>query len=340
MKKLLVFFVSFLALFAVVGCTTQSSQAVDKLGSTDEVYGFEALTSINLLDSMVPSEAAPIKANTFTYAYAKLGYEEVITEEEINEINKYLGIMEQMLSDDKPITIVDETSDRPEYMNKMVISTKDLNLNVHTYVLYYNEVALADTELADTEVVEEDEDNKPEEQNEIETSLEGIMVVGENEYTVSGKKEIENDELKVQFTSKIDDNNWVKVTQKTENEESKFEYTISENAVVSKTKMKFEEEDNETKLKLQLEQGEINSEYEFKMEEEDGKKIIKIEIQNDTTNLEAKVYVVVDPVTGETTYEYKIKDSKKSFKRNRGIDDDDDDEEDEEEEDNEELDNL
>jgi len=225
-------------------------------------------------------------------------------------------------------------------MNKMVISTKDLNLNVHTYVLYYNEVALADTELADTEVVEEDEDNKPEEQDEIETSLEGIMVVGENEYTVSGKKEIENDELKVQFTSKIDDNNWVKVTQKTENEESKFEYTISENAVVSKTKMKFEEEDNETKLKLQLEQGEINSEYEFKMEEEDGKKIIKIEIQNDTTNLEAKVYVVVDPVTGETTYEYKIKDSKKSFKRNRGIDDDDDDEEDEEEEDNEELDNL
>lgn len=331
MKKKLLTIIGLLSLFVIVGCSNKTSNVPNSsslLKNTEEIYGFEAITSINLLELAITSEQAPLSTNSCSYSIMKLGYEDSITDDEINEINKYLGIMEQMLGDDEPICVVDETSERPEYTNKMTISTKDINFNVHTYELYYNEFTISDDEIEDGL-----KDNDEDYEDEVESSLEGIMVYNGQEYDVFGKKEIEEDEIKVEFTSKIDENNWVNVMQKTEEDETKFEYTISEKGEVSKTEMKFEEEEDETKIELQFVQDENESKYEFKVEEEDGDSVIKIEIDNENTNLEAKVYIIEDPITGETTYEYKIKDSEKTYSKDRHIGQKDDDEDDDEEED-------
>jgi hypothetical protein len=310
MKKVIVLFISFIVIFVAAGCSKDPA-SIDLLRSTKEIYGFEAVSSISLLGSMDNDyQQSPLSNNAFNYASTNLGYKKEVTEDEINEINKYLGIMEQMLADGKPISIANETSDRAEYNNKMVISTSDLNLNNYNYVLYYNEVILNEDEEANSD-------------EEIESSLEGIMVVVNQEYIVSGKKELEENEMKIEFTSKIDDDNWVTVKQKTEDNEKKFEYTISENGVISVTEIKYEVEDNETKLKLEFKQGDNSSEYIFKIEEEDEKKVIKIDIQDGNTKLEVKVFVILDQISGETSYEYRVKDSNKSFFKERKIEHDD-----------------
>lgn len=327
MKKIFNAVILVVALAALVGCSTTNNTG-DLFNNTDDVYAFEAVSSMSLLKTMDANSSQPLNVKPNSYIFTNLGYSDEVTEEEINEINKYLGIMEQMLADDEPIAVVEEVSDRTEFTNKLVISTKDINLNVHTYTLYYNEVVL--NEKIDDEETDEKEAVEKENDAEQESSLEGIMVIGDKEYTVNGKKEIEEDEMKVEFTSKIDDDNWVKVVQKTEEDETKFEYSISEAGVVSVTEMKFEKEDNETKLKLQFTQGDNENEYEFKIEEEDGEKVIKIKISDGTTNLEVKVFLVEDAETGEVTYEYRVKDSDKSFHKDREFEDDDDEEDEEE----------
>ena len=334
MKKLFVAVIGLFVLFDVTACSNETtSNPSTILYSTEEVYGFEAVSSITLLNGFGnDANQTSINVKPLFNNYKKLGFKKEVTADEIDEINKYLGIMEQMLADEEPISVVNETSDRAEYSNKMVISTKDLNLNVYTYVLYFNEVELS----KEVEETEENEFDDEEVEDEVESSLQGIMIVGVKEYSVTGKKELEENEMKVEFTSKIDENNWVTVKQKTENNESKFEYTISENGVKSVTEVKFEKEDDETKLKLQFKQGDNKSEYQFKIEEEDGQKIIKIEIEDETNKIEVKVFVVVDPLTGDVSYEYRVKDSDKSFKKDRenAHDDNDDDNDDDIDDDN------
>ena len=333
MKKTFLSIICLITLFFMIGCERATSSTNALLTNSKDVYGFEAVSSITLLNAMsTDSKTTPLSVKPLSNSYSLLGYNNDLSEEKIDEINKYLGIMEQMLADGEPISVVDETSDRIDYTNKLVISTKDLNLNVYTYLLYYNEVTndkLNDDELND----EDDDDFDDEDEIKNKSLLEGIMVVGDKEYLVYGKQETEDDETKIEFTSKIDDKNWVSVKQKTEDDESKFEYSLCENGVISVTEMKLEKENNETKLKLELKEGENKGEYQFKIEEEEGQKVIKIEIQDETSKFEAKVYVIEDPLTGEVCYEYRMKDSNKSYKRERkhahDFDDDDTEEDDE-----------
>lgn len=328
MKKLLLSIVSLMVLLVISGCTKDNSTERDLLNNTQDVFGFEAMTSINLLDSMDSNTQTQISYSQDDYTISSLGFTSDVSEEEIDEINKYLGIMEQMLAEGDPINVVEETSDKVEYENKMVISTKDLNLNTYTYILYFNEVSLNE------ELDEEESEDVEENDDEIESTLEGIMLVGDKEYVVTGKKELEEDEMKVEFTSKIDDENWVKVTQKTENEESKFEYSISENGIITKTEIKFETEENETMMKLKFIDGDNKSEYKFKTEVEDDKQLIKIDIKDESRTLQVKVFLVVDSVTGEVTYEYRVKDSNKTFNKERNNPQDDEEDNDEEVEQN------
>ena len=307
MKKVLYSIMTLVILLVFVGCSSLENRTNNLFKDLNSIDGFAVLSSITLLDSMDTTQTTPLFANPIGYSFSKLSAKNDISDEEIDTINKYLGIMEQMLADDKPLVIQNETSDRSEYAIKMVISTKDLNGNVFTYIFYYNETNLNDN----------DDDEEEKDKDEMELSLEGIMVVSDKEYVINGKKEVEENEMKVEFTSYLDEKNYVKVVHKTENNEEKFEYTISENGVISKSKMKFESKGNETKLKLQFTEGNIEREYQFKREFDDGHDVIKIEINDENYKFEVKVYVVVDPETGEITYEYRLKDSNRAYNRKR-----------------------
>lgn len=345
MKKMSLSLIAILVAFGVLACTAPSNSTV--FGENADIYAFSAISSVDLL-------SAPQTQTTSDALAVTLADEaNPIVADELDELNRYLNMMEKFLGESSGFTFVEEASDRPQYAHKIVYSTVDMTGEPVVYILYYNEVLLDETvqtsmtDLGETTTEPEDEDEEETEEEEEkdedefedqETRISGILVVGDLEYAVEGKKEIEENEAKIQIRSERDELNFVEVVSKIEDGERKFEYTVSVDGIVSKSKVKIEQEDNEQKIELKFISGDAKGEYTFKQETEDGKTILKIayklEANGVTEEGEIKVLVVVDPVTGETTYSYRLKskDGKEAEIEKDREDDSDEDESEEEDE--------
>ena len=87
---------------------------------------------------------------------------------------------------------------------------------------------------------------------EIETDLEGIVVLGEVEYTLVGEKEVEKEddeeETTYKFEIRLDANNYVKIEYSEELEdkevEKSFKYEAYNNGVKTEIKVAYENEDD------------------------------------------------------------------------------------------------
>ena len=145
----------------LAGCATGTNTAARVFDSKSEVYGFETVSAISLLhdvkfaddssltdssesssetpSSEEPTSEEPSSSETSSETTSEDTSSEETPVEETVDIAKYLGIMEQLLSD-SPIQMVTEASDLAEYTTKMTITTTDLNDLTSTFVLYYNEV--------------------------------------------------------------------------------------------------------------------------------------------------------------------------------------------------------
>lgn len=345
MKKLALILTTLLIAVGVLACGAPSN--LDVFGENADIYAFSAISSVDLLST--PQTQTTSDALAVTLADEA----DPIVADELDELNRYLNMMEKFLGESNGFTFVAESSDRPEYVHKIVYSTVDMAGDAVVYILYYNEVldeetvATSMTDLGETttepeaedeeetEAEEEDETDEDEFENQ-ETRITGILVIGDLEYAVEGKKEIEENEEKIRIRSELDELNYVEVVSKIEDGERKFEYTVSVDGVVSISKVKIEQEDNEQKIALKFVSGEAKGEYTFKQETEDGETILKIayklEENGVTEEGEIKVLVVVDPVTGETTYTYRLKskDGKEAEVEKEREDDHDEDESEEE----------
>ena len=346
MKKLVIALLAIVGLFALSACNTQGN-INELLASNQEIYAFSAISSTSLLSQDSTAQPLTMKLNDT---------EDTLIEQEIKDINQYLNMMEQFLGDNGGFSIETQVSDKVEYANKIVFTSVDLLGNPIVHTLYYNEEVLTEeNEVDDLSVytTEDSEDEfEDEEENEIEddededefedqeTKITGILIMNDVEYAISGKKEIEDDETKIEIISSIDDNNYVKVVSKVEDDERKYNYeVVTDGVVVTSSKIKIEEEDNETKFVLEYVDGELSGKFEFKREFDDDQDIIKIkyEINNgtETETGEAKIIVITDPLTGNTTYQYQVKtddDVEVEIEEEREDDEDDDEEDDDEEE--------
>ncbi|MEG1500012.1 MAG: hypothetical protein RR400_02995 [Clostridia bacterium] len=161
-----------------------------------------------------------------------------------------------------------------------------LTMNVPTaggqssYVLYYNET---NTE-TNTEIEEDVEET------ETETTLEGVLLVGVKEFTVSGKKEIEVEqgekESTITFTTSSKENpaNFVTVTQSVEveegEEEIEFNYLVVNGADRTETTVEWEDDNGEKELSLQFKStvagAAQNIKYNIEKEKKDGKDVLKV----------------------------------------------------------------
>lgn len=297
-KKIILTLVIALTGIVLVACVPSSKESFS-FSSNKEVYGFEAMSAGFLLNNYSTQENAPL-ANTNQGTLQTLKASEV-TEEQIEKINEYLGIMEQMLGDeDKPLDVITVESEREGFEHKMVITTKDINFNEIEYVLYYNEIFKNDEDILD-------------EDDEIESRLEGILVVGENEFEVIGEKEIEDDEMEISFEARIDSKNWVRIEQEIESDEMEFKYSVCVDGVKNVTKISIEKEKDEVKMKLTFAEDKNKTQYFFKVETEDNKKVIKIKVVNDELSAVIRVYATTNPETNEVTYEYKFVETGQKF---------------------------
>ncbi len=325
MRKLVLglFIVSLSMIF--MACTGQAFEGF-QLNSTDEVIAFQALSSIEMLDEQPTTTVASTR-------FRKMSDTEDVTT--LDQIEPYLELFEQLLTQNNGLSVETTVSDREAYAVKQTFTTTDLLGNSSTYTLYYNELEVVVDESDDDSNDDEDDDH-----DEQAFRFEGILISGDQTFTVSGKNEVEDDETKIKFTATNDLNQRVEVVHKLEDEEQKFEYSFYQDEVLSyQSKIKIENEDNEFKIVLEYQEGNNSGKYTFKLENEDDQSVMKIKFYTDIDGVvqegEARVLVVVDELTGETTYSIWVKgidddeEHEENYDRDRDDDDDEDDDEDE-----------
>lgn len=246
-----------------------------------------------------------------------------LSEKTVQSIEPYLEMIETISSQNQDILVTTLDSDRVEYASKATIKSFDLLGNLVIYSMYYNTLSY-----------ETDKDEKTFE-------IEGVFIIKLVEYEFVGKKEIDDDGEKLSFKSSTDANNYVESVYKVENDESKYTIKVVENGIlVSENKIKIEIEDNEKKISFEYDDGNNSGEYEFEYRFENEKNLLKIKYETNMDGIEESgemiVEVVVDPVSGLTSYQIIVKPSDKDeyiYEHDRDLDDEDDEEDDEDDKD-------
>jgi hypothetical protein len=137
----------------LAGCAMTEEAALTK----ESLYGFQAATAVSLLTDTDLEAIAP--AITEVKMEADDEIDDGSEEEVLFDINKYITIMEQLLSDEEaPIVVNSQTSDREDYAYKLVVTTNYLTGESATYVLYYNELTEEEIEDATSSEIDDSEE--------------------------------------------------------------------------------------------------------------------------------------------------------------------------------------
>ncbi|MCK7484238.1 MAG: hypothetical protein MZU97_00840 [Bacillus subtilis] len=238
MKKLLLaLFVLGLSL-SVLACNTIESTGVEFESETD-LASFQAISAATLLSQSLGS------ITTVALPLSDIIEDEPVVDEEIDAIDKYLLMMETYLGDNGALSVEPVTSDKEGYAFMIVFTTKTLAGETVAYTLYYNETILVEEEPVD----EPDDEittttatadlgmggNRPQdgfrfhdpEDDNVVATLDGLIVVGELEYALEGKKIVNADVSVHLLRAFIDEANHVAVRYMTsEDGDKQFFYTV------------------------------------------------------------------------------------------------------------------
>ncbi|MBN2268465.1 MAG: hypothetical protein V3569_01255 [Acholeplasmataceae bacterium] len=331
MRKLFLGFAAFGIVMVLAACSATSEKF--SLDSDEDVFSVAAISSVELLSntniSQLNNNTSGISMSSDLIINPSTTYNEIDENDmmlTLDEVQPYIEIFEQLLADQNGLGVVVEASDLAEYATKQTFTARDITGGNITYVMYYNETL----------------ESEDEEDDETSYQIEGIFIVGDLTYTFVGERESEGDESELKFKAYIDELNYVLVKYELESEEIKFEFEkVVDGVTVEESEIKIEDEEDEFKIELRIFTITQENYYEFKLEEEDGETILKIEYQitvnGETTEGEAKVYVIIDELTGETSYQMVVSDGDDTYEKeyDRDLDDLEDDEEDEEDEEDE-----
>ena len=212
--------------------------------TTDEFYAYGAASVGALLaDPDVQASAA----KTLSLSGKMTSQEKQEFEAKVTE---YLALAESLLSDGN---IEHETvSGTGDYEYTMTVHYKDLLGNTVTYKMYYNKIFVSS----------ETDDEETEEK----FSIEGVLELGNESYAVEGeyKTSSEEDETgeEISFRAYLGENSYIMVEQEHELEtegnetETEKEYVyslISDDQLLERTKVEYEQEEGETEVKMSVE---------------------------------------------------------------------------------------
>lgn len=327
MKKLLV---SISVALVIVLCSFMTAclekPSTDKfrdLDTAEEVYAFSAASAgmiISAMENDVPAinssiytvgenDATPVNPETPPVnPEIPPETQENPAAAEFRELDKYMSLVESLLTDDS-FGIRETQSDKPEYEHKTVISYKDFNGDDVSYVMYYNKI-LIESERDDDD---DDDDDKHEIDNEIEEtfSIEGIMLIGENQYPIRGEREDESEgdesESETEFIVELGGNSYIKVEHSVEKEkgetEQEYSYSLFENGrLKERSAFSYEQERDETELKMNVVKDGNSTTLYFEKEVRGNRDVIVLRIKQ---NGVGKSYLVESSVeNGQTVYKY------------------------------------
>ena len=215
--------------------------------TSEQVLGFAALSAV---EELRQDNVNGVNNTTFDH----------------ERINSKLYIANTFLSDVAEFNVEVQPGSLQGYDKTMIISYLDINKNVNIHEFHYNETIIE---------VENDE---------IESSISGIIIVNGVEYILEGTKEEEEEEFEYDLIAFLDDENYItikyEVQEKSEIDiEKEFEYErFVDKQLVYRIEIEFEiEEDGEKEITIKFLDGGFESEYSFKSELEDDGEEIKIE---------------------------------------------------------------
>ena len=271
----------------------------------NKVFAYQAATSLGMVNEIanLGSVVSTLDGQT--------------NDDLVEEIKKYLGSVETALMADTFMpSLTETTSDLEGYEKKMEVSYTDLNSSTQSFVMYYNEVSLNDQinkQFRDDDrddYDDKDDDDRDEHDDhdygdrfdqEEEFLLSGIIISGDNRYDVTGKKEIENDEIEYSFKFSVSENTYILVEQETENSSQEFSYKIYENG---REIYEYELGLDRGNVEIEIEDKDgTNLEIEFKFITRDGQELIKAEYEKNNREIEILFRKVINETDGSYYYE-------------------------------------
>ena len=350
MKKLITFLLTIIiGASMLVGCTNvqvPDNQRPDEPNGAPVVQTMSKSDLVTMSAVSVGNLMAGINTPTVgAMAFALAEQEPIDQTQLVDQINYYMTVVQNVIG--SGAESVFEESDIPEYAIKNVITTTSFGES-RQYVLYYNETLLVDEEdeeddeedveeatIVNETIAQDGEQGDATANDETETittdeeeqefSMLGIMVIGDQIYEFEGKREVEEGEFEFEFVAKIDADNYVRFAQEIEEDEQEFDYTIVEGGQIVKSfSLEVESEDGETEVSLK-EKGEgslMIIKYEVQVDE-DGNEYIEIKVNDNGEVIKCEASVVIDPVTGDKTYQYDFGNGHRYDKQPYGEEDDD-----------------
>jgi len=346
MKKLMIGIMMLASVLTFAACNASASEV---FASNDDVMAFQAISAVELLSEQ--NQPVTAVAKDLSAVLLEETTDEPIVADEIDVLDKYLTMMEVYLGNSDGLEVTASVSDNPDYTNMVTFTAQTLSGIEATYILYFNEVLFEETPIVDDETtttttVTTEAETTTEEETTTETdtttplgykdqeqdrmqdkefhfddegdenilyALSGMLVIGENNYLLEGKKIVEDDEEILIMRAWIDHENFVKVRYQNEENQKKFFFEIVEDGVIiNKSKIRVQTEDGRVMTKLEFVEGAARGKYEFRTETIENITYIKIkyDVENvDGTEERGLIHIVAtyDEVTGETTYEYQVR---------------------------------
>ena len=284
--------------------------------NAESFYAYGAASVGSLLAS--ESDASPVRAMKDGAARE---------EKHIETVNRYMALVEGLLSEDAIETTA--VAGNEEYQYGMKIGYTDLLGNAAHYTLYYNKHFL-------------NADQKEDDEKEEEYAIEGVLVAEGRTYPVSGNYETESEEDETEgelfFRAYLDEakSAYIEVTQEYESEnedggqevEREYVYSRYENGKrVERTTVEYESEEGELELKLTIEQEDVRDELVFESAHRDGETVLLAEGKLSGEDVRFIVYI------REGGYHYVFDDGSSSDHDRYDDDHDDDDRDDDDDDD-------
>lgn len=241
------------------------------------------------------------------------GYGGSLTEEQMQKVNRYMSLVEELMSEGEIGQAALE--DTRGYAYAVRVYYSDMLGGKVSYDLYYNrEYVGGETDGDETES---------------EYSITGILVVNGAEYPVQGGMETEEEEgeseSELTFVAYTGVDSYIRVEQEFEQEEGereqKYVYTVAENGrVLEKTEVEYEEEEGEVKLKMTVQRADgTKDELSFEDESEKGVRKLRVDARMDGEEISFCIYIE------QEVYRYEFENGSHDFDRHWHDDDDDDD---------------
>lgn len=302
--------------FGVVACAGPNKKAQTKSAASKDVYALSAVAGANYLARLNEVAAPQGKEGgalaADVYAVTKTDVNESPVErsdvnerpveysdESVADIKNCLTMFDAVLESGISHTVEkneEVDGDFADYNFIMTVTAGDFSAKV-----YFNELY---TETK-TEIDEEDGTEEFEES----TYLSGVLLYGNEVFNVTGKREVENEdgenEYSIEFVTKKDDKNYVKVSYESETERNKaetsYEYEIvTDGKKVSETELSIETENGKTEIKFELENKSAEGKTEYKIVKKDDSD--KFEIKAEFNG--KKSYITVEAADGGYTFTY------------------------------------